>query len=522
MSQVQILPAGRPSARLILTAEEMRQVDRNAISVLGIPTASLMESAGRAVAECVLRVVGSQRSPVPRIGLVCGRGNNGGDGFVAARLLSDWGLDVEVILCAGSATLGPDAALQLSICRAMSIIVRVVDDPMGFSDLPAPSTYAVIVDALLGTGSSGAPRGAIAEAIAYMNGHRCPIVSVDLPSGVDGNTGAVPGDAVWAQSTVALGASKVGHWNYPGAARRGQLIVADIGLPMAAFDDDTPRRRLLSPEAWQGALSPRSRDGHKGTFGHVYVLAGSSGKTGAARLACEAALRAGAGLVTLGTTREAFASVSGLLYEVMSESVLHPGEAAVSAAERLVVRIEHCSACVLGPGLPTDHELSEILGLAVPRISVPMVIDAEALNALARRPAAFESSTPKVLTPHPGEAARLLGCSTAEVQADRFKAARILADNLGAVVVLKGAYSLIADPDGQMALCAEGNPGMGTAGMGDVLAGMIGALLARGLPPFEAATTGVAWHARAGDRAAAELGETAMIASDILTRLGPK
>jgi NAD(P)H-hydrate epimerase len=267
------------------------------------------------------------------------------------------------------------------------------------------------------------------------------------------------------------------------------------------------------------AFVRRARDGHKGTFGHVYVLAGSPGRTGAARMACDAALRAGAGLVTLGTTREAFRMLGGVLYEAMSEVAIEPGEVAVSAAERLSHRLNLCQAVVIGPGLPVESEIGELLTHLLPRLDVPVVVDAEALNQLAWRKECFESNAPRVLTPHPGEAARLLGRTSAQVQADRVGAAVTLAEETNAVVVLKGAHTLVASPDGGVSVCPDGNPGMGSPGMGDVLAGLVGALMARGMGAVAGARAAVTWHARAGDLAAARRTETNLLARDVLDSL---
>lgn len=521
MTQWRVVPEGRAGGLRILTGAEVRAADARAIDALGMPALALMESAGRAVAEVVharVCVAGGPR-PAQTIAVVCGKGNNGGDGLVAARLLRDWGHAVLVVLCAEPGSLSADAAVQLGAAQAMGLEIVDASDLDAFAHLPPPGAYAAVVDALFGTGLTGEVHGAAAEAIAWMQGARAPIVAVDLPSGLCADTGRVLGVAVRADETVTFGASRVGHWSFPGAAHVGRLTIADIGLPASAMSGDAPERWLLQARDLATAFAPRPADGHKGTFGHVYVLAGSPGRTGAARLSSEAALRAGAGLCTLGLPREAFRLMAGNLVECMAEVAFDTGEVAISSAERLAGRINRLDAAVLGPGLPADVETGELLAALLPRLEVPSVIDAEALNLLARRKDVFELGAPRVLTPHPGEAARLLGRGIGEVQSARFEAAATLADDTACVVVLKGAHTLVASPNGRTWLCPAGNPGMGTAGMGDVLAGIIGALLARGLEPLEAARAGVLWHALAGDVAAARATQTSLTASDLVAAL---
>ncbi len=513
MTRHRIEPAGRAGGRLVLTGAEMRAADRKMIETIGLPGCALMETAGRHVAVAAAALCPPGRPIV----VVCGRGNNGGDGLVAARHLADWGFTVEIVFCGEPSRATDDARAQLRVVEALALPLRVVTDADDFPHLPVPGHYGLVVDALLGTGLQGSVTGLMAEAVAWINGHGASVLAVDIPSGICSETGQVLGAAVRADATVTFAASKLGHWLFPGAAHTGALSIVDIGIPERLLTSGTPRR-LLGDADLSPAFRPRARDGHKGTYGHVYVLAGSPGKTGAARMASDAALRAGAGLVTLGTTREAFRALGGELYETMSEVAIEPGEIAVSAAERLSHRLNRFQAVVIGPGLPAEAEIGDLLAQLLPRLDVPVVVDAEALNQLVWRKECFESAAPRVLTPHPGEAARLLGRTTAEVQADRVGAATALADDTGAVVILKAAHTLVAGPGG-LGICPEGNPGMGTGGMGDVLSGMIGALLARGLDAETAARAGVLWHARAGDTAAARLTETTLLARDVLAEL---
>lgn len=512
MSSFRVIPADRAGGRRIVMGAEMQAADRRAIEGMGIPSLGLMENAGRHVA-----VEAAVLCPPGRpVAVLSGRGNNGGDGLVAARHLADWGFEVDVYVCGPADRTTPDTAIQLRAVMGMGLAPRFLTERDDFQHLPIPGHYGLVIDGLLGTGLSGTVRGLISEGIAWINGHGASVLAVDIASGLCADTGQILGSAVRATATVTFAASKMGHWMFPGAAHTGRLVVADIGLPLSALAPDVPDRRILTSEVLGLAFARRPRDGHKGTFGHVYVLAGSPGRTGAARMAGDAALRSGAGLVTLGTTREAFRMLGGELYELMSEVALEPGQVPISAAERLSDRLNRCQAAVIGPGLPAESEVGEVLAHLLPRLAIPVVVDAEALNQLARRKDVFEGAGPRILTPHPGEAARLLGRSTAEIQADRVGAALTLADETDAVVVLKGAHTVVATPDGRVGLCPDGNPGMGSPGMGDVLAGVLGALLARGLPAAEAAFAGVVWHARAADRAAAASSESALTARDVI------
>ncbi len=507
--KVRFVPAERRAARHVLTSEEMQAADHHAIGVLGIPAAALMETAGRHVA----RAAASMAPPGARVAIVCGRGNNGGDGLVAARHLAEWGRRVEVVLAAPPEALSGDAAPQLAVARALGLPVHPATEAQAFEYLPAPGSFALVVDALLGTGLKGDVRGVAVEAIAWMNGHGAPILSVDTPSGLCGDTGRVLGAAVRATRTVALAASKLGQWLHPGPEYVGELVIADIGIPALALTGRGPVRRVLDDDDLATLRTPRAADAHKGTFGHVFVLAGSVGRTGAARMVADAAMRAGAGLVTIGTTAEALPQIGAQVYEVMTE-VGFGGD-----VERMAARLATRDAVVVGPGMPVDAAHHAFLLDLLPRVEVPAVIDADALNHAAASPGVLRRGGPRVLTPHPGEAARLLGATTREIQADRPGAATRLARLTGAVVVLKGAHTLVARPDGRLAICPAGNPGMATAGMGDVLAGVIGALLARGLSPEEAAEAGVLWHARAGDVAAERGTPTTLIARDVIAAL---
>ncbi len=496
-----IVPAGRPAAGRVLLPSEMAEADRFAIETLGIPGIALMENASRHVA----RAVAERCERGTPIAILCGGGNNGGDGFGAARHLASWGHMVDVWILRPAERYRGDAAVNLEACRRMGVQLREwAEDP------PTPQHHGWVVDAVLGTGLAGDVRGAARAAIEWMNGCGAPVLAVDIPSGVDGATGAVRGIAVDAAHTVTFATSKPGHWLFPGAGRRGALEIVDIGMPVEAIERTATRRWLLDDQALAPAFASRAPDAHKGRQGHVYVLGGALGRTGAVRMSADAALRAGAGLVTIGTVDAAVAGLGPVLYETMVE-------AAPSSTEALVRRLSGFSAVAVGPGLATDDTLGALLAEALPQVRRPMVIDADGLNHAARRPKLLRGDD-RVITPHPGEAGRLLGTSAAEVQRDRAGAAQALAERTGATVVLKGAHTIVHAADG-IAFCPDGNPGMATAGSGDVLTGVIAALLARGVPASDAARAGVAWHARAGDAAAARHGQHHLIARDIIDGL---
>ncbi|MBU0552035.1 NAD(P)H-hydrate dehydratase [Myxococcota bacterium] len=501
-----------PESHRLLLAEEMRAADAFTIEGLGLPGIALMESAGRAVAE-IAREVCPRGG---RVGVFCGGGNNGGDGLVAARLLAGWGYDVEILLCAPRAQIkaGSDAAINLQVVERARLTLVEIDGSDAFAQLNAP--YDLIIDALLGTGLRGPARGRVAEAIAYINHHPAPVLAVDVPSGLCGDTGVALGDAVRAQHTVTFAASKLGHWLADGPALSGALIIADIGIPPEVIALKGGDRWLLRAADLQPAFAPRPREAHKGDMGHLYVLGGRLGRTGAVRICLDAASAAGVGLLTAGVGVDAFAGLAPQLYEAMAEAAFDPSAPVEPQAAGLAARLNGFDALVIGPGLDARPYMGALLTALMPKLNRPRVIDADGLNHLKGQPRLLRGA---VITPHPGEAARLLGCDAAEVQRDRPGAALRLARLTEAVVVLKGAMTLIADPSGALALCPWGNPGMATGGMGDALSGIIGALLARGLEADIAAMAGVAWHALAGDMAAAALTQNGLTARGLIAAL---
>lgn len=493
----------------ILTAEQMQNVDRITIQEIGIPGAVLMEQAGKACAEEAERLLPAGHPG--RVAVVCGKGNNGGDGLVAARHLHHAGHRVEIFLLAHPDSLRGDAELNKHVLDRLnlSINVRASHESVRNMDL---GCYDVIVDAIFGTGLSKEVRGVFATAIETINASGVPVVAVDVPSGLSADDGRVMGCAVAASATVTFGAPKRGHLLYPGAKRVGDLTVVDIGFPPHLFPSGDDATWLLTDEDLEPYLKLREPDAHKGHFGHLLVVAGSTDKPGAAGLCCRAAGRCGAGLVSLGAPPEVIAQVVNGPVEYMGQPVRN--------FEDLAAACEGKQAMALGPGLGQSPAAANLVRRAVAELALPMVVDADGLNNLAGHLELLDRpADERVLTPHPGEMARLLECSVAEVQADRFGAARRLAAAGRCVVVLKGAGTIVADAAGTAMLVPTGNPGMASGGAGDVLTGMIGALLVQGLNPLEAASVGAYLHGATGDLAARIQGQRGQLAGDLIDLL---
>jgi len=505
----------------VLTADEMRRADRHAIETAGLPGALLMENAGSAVARLV-----SERFPDARdVVVLCGRGMNGGDGFVIARRL---GARAEALLLARRGDVQGDARLHLDACERSGGRLLEIHDAAAWQAAERRVAEAdVVVDAVLGTGLRAAPSGLAALAIGALRARHergRPVVAVDLPSGVSADSGSAPWTTALASCTVTFAAAKRGHVLPPACAAAGELVVADIGIPPASMDTVTPTLFLLEDSDAASAFPRRARGAHKGDFGHVLIVAGSLGKTGAAVLAATGALRSGAGLVTVATPAPCLPIVAAARAEAMTEplAVTPGGGLDPAALAHLVALARERDAVVLGPGLGQDPATRELVRAFVAACPVPLVVDADGLNAVAaagREPrASLARDAPTILTPHPGEMARLAGRSTADVQGDRPGAACALARETGAIVVLKGERTIVAEPKGRAAVVPGGNPGMATGGTGDVLAGVTGSLAARH-GALLAATAAAFVHARAGDIAAERCGEEGLIASDVADSL---
>ncbi len=507
----------------ILTAGQMREIDRRAFEEFGIPGVLLMENAGRRVAEEVRSLRGNLAEE--RIVIVCGRGNNGGDGFVAARHLFNLGARPRIFLLAGKNEVKGDAALNLDIVLRLGLEIVEVTAAAGRSRLNlkrALREATVIIDAIFGTGLSKPAAGLAAAVIGDINESPAETIAVDLPSGLSSDTFAVIGPAVRADATVALGAPKIAHVFPPAEDYAGRLVVAEISLPPVLLASPELKLEMAGPENAGPFFRPRPRSGHKGTFGHVLILAGSRGKTGAAVLAGKAAYRSGAGLVTIATPESCVPAVARTMSELMTEPLPETEEGTIAGAAR--PRLERLlsgkDALVVGPGLSTHPETAALVRSLLPGVRIPTVIDADGLNILVGKLGFLKKTArPPVLTPHPGEFGRLLGRSVPEVLNDRLALASRFAAEHRVLLVLKGYRTLVAGPDGRVSVNPTGNPGMATGGSGDVLSGLLGAFLAAEKNAFGAAVASVYLHGAAGDIAAAELGQRAMVAGDILKAL---
>jgi hydroxyethylthiazole kinase-like uncharacterized protein yjeF len=481
--------AGAPLYR----AGQVRELDRRAIQEFWIPGATLMARAGKAAFDALRR-----RWPkAKRIAVVAGVGNNAGDGYVVARLAAEAGLKVKVLQAAESDRAGGDAAAALTMLEQQG----VKPQPFAAEEL---GNAQVIVDALLGTGLKGEVRSPFREAIEAMEAASAPVLSLDLPSGLCADTGRPLGCAVHADLSVGFIGLKQGMFNAEGPDYCGEIEFSDLQVPPEVYLPIQPSARVLGYRALAGLLKPRPRTAHKGDFGHVLVVGGTPGFAGAVRMAGEAAARVGAGLVSVATHWYHAAAVSGARPELMA----HP----MDSRDDLGSLLERADVVVLGPGLGQEV-WSQGLWEASLESRRALVVDADGLNLLADHP---DQRDDWVLTPHPGEAGRLLGVSTEEIQKDRFGAVLEIQRRYGGVCILKGAGTLVAGGNQPSGICPEGNPGMAGGGMGDILSGLVGGLMAQGLPPLEAARLGVCLHARAADRAAAEGGERGMLASDLL------
>jgi NAD(P)H-hydrate epimerase len=479
----------------LYTAAQVRELDRIAIEEHGIPGGTLMERAGRAAFAALCRRWPRARS----VGVLCGVGNNGGDGFVVARLAHEAGMAVSVYQVGDETRVRGDA---------LRVREQMVAAGLMYQKFSGALDGDVLVDGLLGTGLDGAVTGEWAQAIDAINAAHDSgrgVLALDIPSGLHADTGRVLGAAVRADACATFIGLKQGLFTCKGRDYCGALLFDDLGVPAEIFQRVTPSATRLDWTSMNDVLAPRAPSAHKGDFGHVLVVGGERGMSGAARLAGEAALRAGAGLVSVATRAEHAAAMTAVRPELMCHGVETPGD--------LLPLLRRATVVAIGPGLGQGEWGRQMFG-ALLDVRVPRVLDADALNGLASEPLRRDDW---ILTPHPGEAARLLGCSTVDVENDRIACAQSLQQRYGGVAVLKGAGTVVAS-DSRVAICSEGNPGMASGGMGDVLTGVIAGLLAQGLTSAQAAQTGVSLHAHAADLAAQD-GQRGLLASDLFPHI---
>jgi hydroxyethylthiazole kinase-like uncharacterized protein yjeF len=505
----------------VLNAAQMREADRRTIEEIGIPSLVLMENAGRQVVAAMEAMYTDLLER--HVAVLCGRGSNGGDGFVVARTLVQRGVEVSVFLIGGVAEVKGDARTNLEILGRLGLsVVEIADSQaweLHFSEI---SDCTLIVDAIFGIGINAPLTGLMETVVADVNGSGIPIVSIDLPSGLSADSPEPLGDSIEASMTVTLAAPKISLVLPPAERRAGDIVIADIGIPSDVIESlDGPRVEFLTRSGMRELVSPRSVDSHKGDYGHVLVVAGARGTTGAAHLAGISALRSGAGLVTIATPACCQPIVASLAPEYMTVPIDEtPDGLDPESVDRLIDLARDVIA--IGPGLGQGASTKRFVKALVDRATMPLVIDADGLNAFSDDPdrLAGREGRDVIITPHPGEMARLVGMSSDEVQASRLEIARNFAVSHHAYVVLKGHRTLIATPDEKVFINPTGNAGMATGGTGDVLTGMIAAWLAQLLDAEAACKLAVYLHGMAGDLAEADEGEVSMTAGDVAGHLG--
>ena len=505
----------------LVTPEQMKELDRRTIQEAQIPGMTLMERAGTGVVNLLLQHYGSPKGK--KVVVFCGKGNNGGDGLVIARLLQDKGAILKMVILAPYQELSKDAKTMYRRFKKKAKPSQILVLPNQKKLTSVTHNAHLIIDALLGTGLSSSVREPYATAIETINASEGFTVAVDIPSGLDGETGTILGAAVKANLTVTLGSPKIGLYVGDAIDHVGHIQIGDIGIPLEFVGAMNLQAQLLTQELIRPLIPVRRASSHKGTFGHVGIVAGSPGKAGAPALAAFGALRIGTGLVTVATPQTVMPIVEAKLLEVMTLALPETPDhlLGLEAGPALKNFCENKSALAFGPGIGIAPSTAKLLSDLLPQLDVPCVLDADALNNIISHLNVFShmKQTP-VLTPHPGEMARLLAhTSPKTINEDRIGIARAFAIRHRVILVLKGANTVVANPQGQIAICPTGNPGMASAGMGDVLTGMIAGFMAQGLAPWDAARGGVYLHGLAGDIASRTQGEPGLIASDLISSI---
>ena len=503
---------------ILVTANEMQQMDRRTIESFGIPGRVLMENAGRGATRFFFEQFSDLKNK--RIGVIAGPGNNGGDGFVIARYLAQSGVAVQVYLLAAGNRVKGDAAANLHLLKPLEIPVIEIPDEKSFSvhqsDL---AELDIWIDAILGTGLKSDVKGYFQNVIEFINALNKPVFAVDIPSGLNSDTGQPCGTCIRANATATFGFAKTGHMTYPGSGYTGALEIVDIGIPPYIVADVGPKQFLLTANLIKSYLTPRTEGAHKGTTGHLLVVAGSPGKTGAASMTSISALRAGAGLVTLGIGQ----SLNPILEAQMLEAMTVPlpesrdGALGVSAFDAIQELMPGKRCLAIGPGLGQASETRRLVRKIIEKSQIPVVVDADGINNLVGQIQILKKArVPIILTPHPGEMARLLNVDTGKIQQERINSARNFAVDFNVHVVLKGARTVIAHPDGRIFINPTGNAGMASGGMGDVLTGIIAGQIAQGFSPEFAAHVGVYLHGAAADSLAQSIGPYGYLAGEVM------
>lgn len=502
----------------LVTAKEMQNIDQTAIQTFGIPGSVLMENAGRGATRVLIEQLRPFKNK--KVGIAAGGGNNGGDGFVIARYLYEKGIETTVFLLSTKEKIKGDAKLNLNLVEKLPIPIIEIPDLEAFNNNKSQMAHQTIwVDAIFGTGLNSDIRGHYKDIIDYLNDTGKPVFSVDIPSGLNSNTGQICGTCINADITATFAFAKTGHILYPGATCTGKLEIIDIGIPRHIADAINPNHFLITKEYLNKTYIPRSVEAHKGNTGHLLVIAGAPGKTGAAAMAANAALRTGTGLVTLACPESLTATLETLSLEVMTSPLAETKNGTLSDAsfDAIMSLIPGKKCIAIGPGIGTDPQTQKLVKKIITNCPVPIVIDADGLNCLADDANILTNlKIPILLTPHPGEMARLTDTTTTSIQKNRIQCAREFATKHDVHLVLKGARTIIAGPDGKIYINPTGNPGMASAGMGDILTGIISGLIAQGFSAEVAAITGVFIHGAAADELAETVGRVGYTASDIL------
>lgn len=505
----------------VVTASEMQRMDRETIESFGLPGRVLMENAGRGVVDVMVKTFPGIKSSGPnlRIGIVAGRGNNGGDGFVIARCLSGMGASVSVYLFSDRTAVKGDAAANLALLDALKVPVFEITDPALLAQhQPGMHQQEIWVDALLGTGLNAEVKGLFRTGIEFLNSLNRPVIAVDIPSGLNADTGMILGACIQAHTTVTFGFPKIGHILFPGAAVTGRLKTIDIGIPAHIVRNIAPTHHILTPEFIARSFPRRAPTSHKGSNGHVLMVAGSAGKAGAAVMSGLAALRSGAGLVTLATPESLNAIIQSQIPEIMTAPMAGRKEGLWddSLCDSIREQLQGKKCLAMGPGMGASPETRKLVLEILRDVAIPVVLDADGLNCICGHLDVLKGmKAPAVLTPHPGEMSRLTGASVSDIQADRIGAARRFSQAHHVHLVLKGARTVIAHPDGTVYINLTANPGMATGGMGDVLTGVIAGLLAQGLEPEAASHAGVYLHGKAADSLCESMGPFGFLASEV-------
>ncbi len=501
----------------IVTASEMQQMDKSTID-FGLPGRVLMENAGCGAAQILLERFCA--NSIKKVGILAGRGNNGGDGFVIARRLAQKGIDVNVYLLAKASLVKGDALENLKLLYPLEIPVFEITERKSFiANQIIMRDRDIWVDAIFGTGLKSNIDGNIKDVISFINSLEKPVFAVDISSGIDSDTGQIHGECIRADVTATFGYAKIGHYIYPGAEYSGEIEIVDIGIPNIIADKIAPKQSLLKHERICSILKPRRKDAHKGSTGHVLVIGGSPGKTGAAAMTALAAMRAGAGLVTLGVPKSLHNVIESSTLEVMSCPLVENSEGFLSESsfDAVMHNVTGKKCLAIGPGIGTDPSTKKLIIRLLCEIELPVVLDADGLNLLAGETNELKKlKSPAVLTPHPGEMSRLTGKTVLQIQNNRVACAREFAAEYNVHLVLKGAGTVIAHPDGSVFINSTGNSGMASGGMGDILTGIIAGFIAQNYSAEDAVKLGVYLHGAAGDDLSESMGPFGFLASDML------